>query len=442
MYNIYLMKKNSGKKLWKFAKQIMPGGNMFLSKRPERFHPLNWPVYFSTSKGCTVHDLDKNKYYDMIMSIGTNVLGYSHSAINSSVIRAIKNGNMSTLNCPEEPLLAKKLLQMHKWAGQVKFARSGGEANAIAIRVARSYTAKDKVAICGYHGWHDWYLAANLSKKENLKEHLLPGLKPKGVPKNLKNTIYPFSYNNFDELSSIVKKNDIGAIKMEVSRNYLPKNNFLKKVRKLATQKKIILIFDECTSGFRQTFGGIHKYFGVNPDIATFGKTLGNGHPITAIIGKKKIMDSSQSSFISSTFWSERVGFVAALKTLEIMKKTKSWEKITKKGNFIKSQWKILAKKNNIKIEIQGISAICSFKVISKYSNHYNTYITQEMLSKGFLANNSVYVSTAHTETIIKKYLKVMDVCFANISKCESNKKKIKELLKGPVSEQGFIRLN
>ena len=132
---------------------------------------------------------------------------------------------------------------------------------------------------------------------------------------------------------------------MEVSRNYLPKNNFLKKVRKLATQKKIILIFDECTSGFRQTFGGIHKHFGVNPDIATFGKTLGNGHPITAIIGKKKIMDSSQSSFISSTFWSERVGFVAALKTLEIMKKTKSWEKITKNGNFIKSQWKILAKK-------------------------------------------------------------------------------------------------
>ena len=207
-------------------------------------------------------------------------------------------------------------------------------------------------------------------------------------------------------------------------------------------KKKIILIFDECTSGFRQTFGGIHKYFGVNPDIATFGKTLGNGHPITAIIGKKKIMNSSQSSFISSTFWSERVGFVAALKTLEIMKKTKSWEKITKNGNFIKSQWKILAKKNKIKIEIQGISAICSFKVISKYSNHYNTYITQEMLSGGFLANNSVYVSIAHTKTIIKKYLKVMDVCFSNISKCENNKKKIKELLKGPVSEQGFIRLN
>ncbi|MDA8967024.1 aminotransferase class III-fold pyridoxal phosphate-dependent enzyme [Planktomarina temperata] len=436
------MKKNSGKALWKIAKKLMPGGNMFLSKRPERFLPLNWPVYFSNSKGCIVYDLDKNQYYDMIMSIGTNVLGYSNPSINNSVIKAIKDGTMSTLNCPEEPLLAKKLLQMHGWAGQAKFARSGGEANAIAIRVARSFTGKDKVAICGYHGWHDWYLAANLSKRENLKEHLLPGLKPKGVPKNLKNTIYPFSYNNFDQLLSIVKKHDIGTIKMEVTRNYLPKDNFLKKVRKLATQKKIVLIFDECTSGFRQTFGGIHKYFGVNPDLATFGKTLGNGHPITAIIGKKKIMNSSQSSFISSTFWSERVGFVAALKTLEIMKKTQSWKKITKNGNYIKSQWDLLAKKNKIKIEIEGIPAICSFKVISKYSNYYNTYITQQMLSNGFLANNFVYVSTAHTKLIIKNYLKILDVCFLSIGKCERGEETIKKLLKGPVSEQGFIRLN
>ncbi len=436
------MKKNSGKSLWKIAKKLMPGGNMFLSKRPERFLPLNWPVYYSKSKGCIVHDLNKNQYYDMIMSIGTNVLGYSNSSINNSVIRAIKEGTMSTLNCPEEPLLAKELLKMHNWAGQAKFARSGGEANAIAIRIARSFTGKDKVAICGYHGWHDWYLAANLSKKENLKEHLLPGLKPKGVPKNLKNTIYPFSYNNFNELISIVKKHDIGTIKMEVTRNYLPKDNFLKKVRKLATQKKIVLIFDECTSGFRQTFGGIHKFFGVNPDLATFGKTLGNGHPITAIIGKKKIMNSSQSSFISSTFWSERVGFVAALKTLEIMKKTQSWKKITKSGNYIKSQWNLLSKKNKIKIEIQGLPAICSFKVMSKYSNHYNTYITQEMLSNGFLANNSIYVSTTHTKTIIKKYLKILDKCFFNIGKCERGEQNIKKLLKGPVSEQGFIRLN
>jgi len=436
------MKKNTGQKVWKKAKKLMPGGNMFLSKRPERFLPLKWPTYFLKSKGCTVYDLDRKKYYDMIMAIGTNILGYSHSSINKSVTQAIKKGTMSTLNCPEEPLLAKKLLQLHKWADQIKFARTGGEANAIAIRIARSFTGKDKVAICGYHGWHDWYLAANLSGKEKLKEHLLPGLEPKGVPKNLKNTIFPFSYNNFDELLTLVKKYDIGTIKMEVSRNYLPHNNFLSNVRKLANKKKIVLIFDECTSGFRQSFGGIHKYFGVNPDMATFGKSLGNGHPITAIIGKKKIMNSSQSSFISSTFWSERVGFVAALKTLEIMEKTRSWEKITKMGNYIKKNWNDLAIKNGLEIEILGIPAICSFKIINKYSDYYTTYITQEMLAKGFLANNSVYVSTTHSKKIITKYLNALDQCFKKIKQCENGKTSIKKLLKGPINEKSLIRLN
>ena len=436
------MKKNTGQKVWKKAKKLMPGGNMFLSKRPERFLPLKWPTYFLKSKGCTVYDLDRKKYYDMIMAIGTNILGYSHSSINKSVTQAIKKGTMSTLNCPEEPLLAKKLLQLHKWADQIKFARTGGEANAIAIRIARSFTGKDKVAICGYHGWHDWYLAANLSGKEKLKEHLLPGLEPKGVPKNLKNTIFPFSYNNFDELLTLVKKYDIGTIKMEVSRNYLPHNNFLSNVRKLANKKKIVLIFDECTSGFRQSFGGIHKYFGVNPDVATFGKSLGNGHPITAIIGKKKIMNSSQSSFISSTFWSERVGFVAALKTLEIMEKTRSWEKITKMGNYIKKNWNDLAIKNGLEIEILGIPAICSFKIINKYSDYYTTYITQEMLAKGFLANNSVYVSTTHSKKIITKYLNALDQCFKKIKQCENGKTSIKKLLKGPINEKSLIRLN
>ncbi len=436
------MKKNIGKLLWKNAKKIMPGGNMFLSKRPERFHPLNWPTYFSKSKGCIVTDLNNKKYYDMIMSIGTNLLGYSHSLINKAVFSAIKKGNMSTLNCPEEPALARKLLDMHRWAGQVKFARSGGEANAIAIRIARAYTGKDNVAICGYHGWHDWYLSANLSKKENLKDHLLPGLQPKGVPKKLRNTVFTFSYNNYDELLKLVNKKNIGIIKMEVSRNFYPKNNFLSKVRKLADKKKIVLIFDECTSGFRQSFGGIHKYFKVNPDIATFGKTLGNGHPITAIIGKKKIMDSSQSSFISSTFWSERVGFVAALKTLQIMEKEKTWKTVYMKGNYIKNQWQKLGIKHNLKMEIMGIPAICSFKIQSKNSDYYTTYITQEMLAKGYLANNSVYVSTAHTKHIIMKYLRILDQIFKTIRQCELGKKDIKKLLKGPVNQQGFVRLN
>ena len=427
---------------WNNAKKIIPGGNSFYSKRAEQYLYNYWPSYYSKSKGCFVYDLNKKKYIDMLMGIGTNILGYSNEAVNRSVKKAIDSGNMSTLNCPEEYILAKELLRINKWAQNVKFARGGGEANAIAVRIARAFSGKDNIAVCGYHGWHDWYLSANLNKKDNLKKHLLSGLVSKGIPKNLKNTVFPFKYNDFDELKKIVNQKNIGIIKMEVIRNIEPKNNFLKKICKLAKKKKIVLIFDECTSGFRQTFGGIHKYFKITPDIAIYGKSLGNGYPITAIVGKKKIMQFANESFISSTFWSEKVGFIAALETLKQMKKYKSWKKITKTGNKIKKNWKLLSDKYNLKIDILGIPAICSFKFKSKYSMHYITFITQEMLKNGYLANNTVYVSLMHNKKILKKYYHIIDICFKIIKDCETGKLNIKKLIKSPPKIQGFFRLN
>ena len=188
---------------------------------------------------------------------------------------------MSTFNCPEEVYLAEKLIELHPWADMARFARSGGEANAIAIRIARAAAGKDKVAFCGYHGWHDWYLAANLGDGGNLDGHLLPGLEPKGVPQDLRGSVLPFNYNNFDELEAIVSRHDIGVIKMEVTRNEGPREGFLQKVRDLATKRGIVLVFDECTSGFRETFGGIHKMYGIEPDVAVFGKAIGNGYALT-----------------------------------------------------------------------------------------------------------------------------------------------------------------
>ena len=187
----------------------------------------------------------------------------------------------------------------------VKLARSGGEINSVAVRIARAFTKKEKVAICGYHGWHDWYLSTNLDNNQNLDNHLLPGLQAQGVPRGLIGTTLPFNYNDIEQLEKIIKENkdQIAAIKMEVSRNEGPKDNFLQKVRDLATENKIILIFDECTSGFRETFGGLHKKYNVEPDLALFGKALGNGYAITACIGKDKIMQAAQKTFISSTFW-------------------------------------------------------------------------------------------------------------------------------------------
>ena len=432
----------TGQKLWKRAKAVIPGGNMLLSKRAEMFLPEQWPAYFSKAKGCQVWDMDGKQYTDMyIMGIGTNILGYGHEEVDAAVQQTVVAGNMSTFNCPEEVYLAEKLVELHPWADMARLARSGGEANAMAIRIARAASGKDKVAVCGYHGWHDWYLSANLGDDENLAGHLLPGLDPKGVPQNLRGTVFPFNYNNYAELENLVNTQDIGVIKMEVVRNKGPEDNFLHKVRKLATDRGIVLIFDECTSGFRQTFGGLHKMYGVEPDMAMFGKALGNGYAITATIGRREVMEAAQSTFISSTFWTERIGPTAALKTLEVMERTQSWDTITQTGLNIRQRWQQLADKHGLQIDHWGLPALTGYTFKSDNALAYKTLITQEMLVKGYLAGNSVYVCTEHTPAVLDGYFAELAPIFATIKECEEGRD-VMSLLKGPVCHGGFKRLN
>jgi glutamate-1-semialdehyde 2,1-aminomutase len=432
-----------GQELYKKAKTLIPGGTMLLSKRPEMFLPDLWPSYFSKAKGCKVWDLDGKELTDMsIMGIGTNSLGYGNDEVDAAVIETVKKGNMSTLNCPEEVYLAEKLIEMNPWADMVRFARSGGEANSIAIRIARAASGKDQVAICGYHGWHDWYLSANHNGSDDLSGHLIPGLSPLGVPKNLKNTVFPFHYNNYEELVSIVENNDIGVIKMEVLRNFGPEDNFLQKVRDLATQKNIVLVFDECTSGFRETFGGIFQKFGVEPDITMFGKTIGNGYALTAVVGRKSVMEAAQTTFISSTFWTERIGPTAALTTLGVMEKMKSWEIITAAGHKMRQGWQKLADHHKLSITIAGIPSLSTYGFNSKNALAYKTYVTQEMLKKGFLASTHFYACTEHKEEHLNSYFEALDGIFATIYRCESEELNIHDLLEGPVCHGGFNRLN
>lgn len=435
---------NTGQNLYKRAKELIPGGTMLLSKRPEMFLPDLWPSYYSKAKGCEIWDLDNNKFIDCsIMGIGTNTLGYGNDEVDDAVLKNIKNGNMSTLNCPEEVFLAEKLIELNPWADMVKFARAGGEANAISIRIARAASGKDKVAICGYHGWHDWYLSVNLNDSgDDLSNHLLPGLEPKGVPNNLKNSVIPFEYNDYTGLEKIIKENEIGVIKMEVVRNAEPIDNFLQKVRKLADDNNIVLIFDECTSGFRETFGGIHKKYGVFPDVAMYGKTLGNGYAITAIVGKKEVMESAQKTFISSTFWTERIGPTAALKTLEIMEREKSWETITSLGNYMRDIWIKNATKHNIKITISGLIPISSYNFNHSDNLKFKTFLTQEFLKKGYLASTNFYSCISHTEKVMDSYSEVLDEVYAKINDCIIGKTDISNLLETSVCHSGFKRLN
>jgi glutamate-1-semialdehyde 2,1-aminomutase len=427
-----------GQKMWKRAKNIIPGGTMLFSKNPDLFLPGLWPAYFTKTKGCYVWDLEGKKYLDLsMMGVGTNTLGYSRREVDDAVKDIISKGNMSTLNSKEEIYLAEQLTQMHPWAEMVRFSRTGGEAAAIATRIARAASGRDKVAVCGYHGWHDWYLSANLTNFQNLNTHLMSNVPIQGVQKNLKGSTLVFEYNNFEQLKKLASENEIGAVIMEVSRNEKPEKKFLENIRNFTKKKNIVLIFDECTAGFRETYGGLHLKYKINPDIAIFGKALGNGYAINAVIGTSEIMKYADSTFISSTFWTERIGPAAALSTLKVMKKLDSWNTISKVGSDIKKKWNQLSKLHNLNISIKGLDAICSF---SFKNNHlkYKTYISQEMLKYKILASNTVYCCTEHSYNLLEKYYDVLDEIFRKISLCEDKRLNINKLLEGRVCISGI----
>jgi glutamate-1-semialdehyde 2,1-aminomutase len=433
---------NSGQKLWRRAKKVIPTGNSLLSKRPELFLPDKWPTYYSRTEGCKVWDLDGNCYIDFaLMGVGTNLLGYSHLEVDDAVRGVINSGNMSSLNAPDEVYLAERLIDMHGFAEMARFCRTGGEANAVAVRIARAVTGRETVAICGYHGWHDWYLAANLGDESRLDGHLLPGLSPRGVPSSLQGSVKTFDYNRLDQLEKIVSDYDVAAIKMEVVRNMEPADGFLQKVRALADKYKIVLIFDECTTGFRETFGGIHKKYLVEPDIAVYGKALGNGYAVTALIGTRAVMDAANSTFISSTFWTERVGSVAALKVLDVMERQQSWKLVTEIGKKVTNGWQKIADSHGVLIERSGIPALCSFNFQGPNAKKYKTLISQEMLTQGFLASNAFYACTAHNDLVIDRYFDALDEVFIKIGRCERGDN-VDELLTSPLCEVGFKRLN
>lgn len=435
----------SGQKLWKKAKQLIPGGNQLLSKRAEMFLPDQWPAYYSKAKGCEVWDLDGKKYIDMsIMGVGSCILGYADADVNKAVKKAVDNGSMSTLNAPEEVELAELLCKIHPWAEMVRYSRTGGEAMAIAERIARAHTGKDIIAFCGYHGWHDWYLATNLSGKDELKEHLLAGLEPAGVPQGLRGTVLPFHYNKIEELEAIVRREgkNLAAIVMEPIHNIEPENNFLQKVRKIADENGAVLIFDEITVGWKLTYGGAHLLYGVDPDIAVFSKAMSNGYPMSAIIGRREVMQAAQNSFISSTYWTERIGPTAALATIKKMKKVGVAKRLTKSGNMVRTGWLKLAEKHGLSIKLGGVVAISSFSFqYGKDSQALKTLFVQEMLDRDYLATNMFFASCAHTDGHIKRYLENVDLAFASIAEAIKTNT-IHKKLRGPQAHTGFARLN
>ncbi len=435
---------NSGAKLYDRAKELIPGGTQLLSKRPELFLPDLWPAYYSKAKGGEIWDLDGKKYKDFVtMGIGACVLGYANDEVDEKVNEAVKKGNMTSLNVPEEVELAELLIDIHPWAEMARYARSGGEAMTVAVRIARAASGRDKVMFCGYHGWHDWYLAANLNEDEALDGHLLPGLEPKGVPRALTGTALPFKFNDIHDFNRVLDENgeEVGVIVLEIIRNDEPDPEFLKVISEAAKARGIVFVVDEITSGWRLNLGGAHLLYDVTPDIAVFGKTTSNGYPFGAIIGNKSVMQAAQSTFISSTYWTDRIGTAAALATIKEMKRLDISTHLKTIGELVQEGWKRILDKLEISHTIFGITPLSHFGFQHENGQILKTYFTQEMLKRGYLASTVLYTSLAHTPESVRGYLAACEEVFTEIS-LMIKEGRTENILEGPVSHSGFKRLN
>lgn len=444
MSNPTQWQETTGPKLYARAKTRIPGGTQLLSKRPEMFLPGQWPTYYTKAKGCSIWDLDGREFVDMTTTgIGACLLGYADDDVNTAVKKSIDAGTLATLNAPAEVELADLLCELHPWAKMARYTRSGGESMAVAVRIARAHTGRDVVAFCGYHGWCDWYIAANLSSDHKLDGHLLPGLDPAGVPRQLAGTALPFRYNKIDELRSIVQQHgkNLAAVIMEPIRYDMPADGFLHQVRELAHQAGAVLVFDEITCGWRNNLGGTHLTLGVEPDVAVFAKSTSNGFPFGAVIGREQVMQAAQSSFISSTYWTEAMGPTAAVATIQKMKRINLSKLIARAGERVQQGWTKLAGKHGLDLKIAGRPALSHFTL--NYGDKVpaiKTLLTQSMLDKGYLANLAFYATSAHTDAIVDRYLGALDETFGELKQA-IEKNDVESRLRGPIAHSGFQRL-
>lgn len=432
--------------LYSYAKTIIPGGTGLLSKRPEMFAPDVFPAYFKQAKGCRLTTVDDQEFIDFTTcGIGACLLGFNDDDVSNAVIKTVQAGSFSTLNPPEEVELAERLCAIHPWASWARFARGGGDIGAVAIRIARACTGRSKVLIIGYHGWHDWYLAANLGNADALGGLWLKGLSPYGVPAELSGTAIPCMHGDCEQLDALFKQygDELAAVIVEPCRHEEPAPEFVKLMREGCTKCGALLICDEITIGWRYRFGGSHLAIDLEPDLAIFSKALGNGHPIAAVLGKKEFFAGAASAFLSSTYWTERIGPVAALATIDKLEKFNVAGHVNDYGNKVMELWKTSAAKNDLPIELTsefGCLACFSFKCAAQTA--MRTLFTKKMLERGFMASCGFYPTLAHTDKEFALYKQAVDEVFAELAVLAAGgEKAITGALDTPEAHCTFARL-
>ena len=272
--------------LYRRAQELIPGGTQLHSRRPTKYANGVSPVYAARASGARIWDVDGNEYIDWVSGIGAIILGYCDPVVDDAVREQIGKGVATSINSELEVELAEELCRTIPCAEMVRYAKCGGEACAIAVRIARGATGRDKVLFCGYHGWHDWYLAANLVAEESLNSHLFPGIEPIGVPKALAGTTLPFPFGDLAALGQLLDdhKGEVAAVIMEPLRSERPADGYLAGVRKLCDERGVVLIFDEVSSGFRFGMQAAQGFVGVTPDMSVFAKSMSNGYPMGAVV--------------------------------------------------------------------------------------------------------------------------------------------------------------
>lgn len=430
-------------RLWNHAREVISCGTGLLSKRREQFDPLEWPAYFSKCKGSRVWDLRGQSYLDMAGGVGAILLGYSDPDVNRRVRRRMGLGSYCTLVSPEEIELAELLLELNPWAGQVRYARGGGEAVAMAVRIARAATGKSGILFCGYHGWHDWYLAANLASESALDGHLLPGLKPQGVPRELLGTSHPFRYNNWEsfEAALALLGDNFAAVVMEPMRSEWPRDHFVTKVCATTRQRGGVFVFDEVTSGWRFGFPGAHTTLGIDPDIAVYAKAMSNGYPSGAIVGKTAVMGAASTSFISSSFWTDGIGTAASLATIQKFRTEKVFEQVNAVGTVLKSGLEALAAKYpSLRVIVSGMPSSPNLRFdLGELANQAKVQHIRAMLQRGFLVSTQLFLFYSHTPGHVQSYLAALDEVFAELENMLANGSLARVQTGGPANT--FARL-
>jgi glutamate-1-semialdehyde aminotransferase len=386
--------------LYRRALELIPGGTQLVSRRPTRFACGVSPVYASRAEGARIWDVDGNEYIDWVSGVGAIILGYCDPVVDDAVREQLACGTMYSINHELEIELAEELVKTIPCAEMVRYAKSGGEACAIAVRIARGATGRDRVLFCGYHGWHDWYLAANLAAEANLNAHLFPGIEPIGVPRALAGTVLPFPYGDPAALGQLLDDNrgQVAAVIMEPLRSEEPSGGYLNAVARLCHEHGAVLIFDEVSSGFRIRLGGVQEYLGVTPDMAVFAKAISNGYPMAAVVGKRDVMEPAGRMFISSTYWSDTIGLRAALSTIRELRRRDVPAYLHRLGSDLQQQLNEVARQTGLAVCCGGLSvhpALQFQTADTVLKTKLSTLYIQEMAKRGCHGYTSFYLNAA-----------------------------------------------